>query len=223
MIEGIQLKVCGLRTAADAQAAARVGADYLGFNFYPASPRAITREHYRSLAAQLPANPKVAVTVEPSPEDLAALLGAGFSAFQIHFRTELAEAHLAAWAASVGPERLWLAPKLPPGEEVAPAWLPYARTWLLDTFQPGAFGGSGRVGDWDKFRRHLRAHPGSAWILAGGLNAENVGAALRASGATFVDANSGVESAPGVKDPAKLNAFAASVRAERLRAPAAGA
>jgi phosphoribosylanthranilate isomerase len=223
MIEGIQLKVCGLRTAADAQSAARAGADFLGFNFYPASPRAITLEHYRRLAAELPATPKVAVTVEPSREELAALLDAGFAAIQIHFRTELAAAGLAAWAEAVGPARLWLAPKLPPGEEVAPTWLPFARTWLLDTFQPGAFGGSGRTGDWDKFRRHREAHAAHTWILAGGLNADNVGAALRASGATFVDANSGVESAPGVKDPAKLSAFAASVRAARLRGPAAGA
>ena len=85
--------------------------------------------------------------------------------------------------------------------------LPFAKHFLLDTFHADSFGGTGQIGDWPKFARHRQVHPEKTWILAGGLNAENIGDAVRASGARFVDVNSGVESAPGVKDHAKLKRF----------------
>jgi phosphoribosylanthranilate isomerase len=209
----IQFKVCGLRRPEDAGAAAAAGAALIAFNFYPASPRAVTLAQFSAMAPQLPALPRVAVAVEPSLDEVAAFEQAGFDAVQIHFRTALPPGQIAAWSERIGPARLWLAPKLPPGEDVPPAWLPLAGTWMLDTFQAGGFGGSGHVGDWEKFARHQRAHPGTRWILAGGLNPENIGPALRQSGARFVDVNSGVESAPGVKNHAKLRAFAAAVAA----------
>ena len=81
-------------------------------------------------------------------------------------------------------------------------------TGLIITVQ-----GTGRTGDWGKFRRHREAHPTHAWILSGGLNPANIGEALVETGARSVDVNSGVESAPGVKDPAKLRAFAEALRA----------
>ena len=99
------------------------------------------------------------------------------------------------------------APKLPPGEDVPAAWLPLAKHFLLDTFHAQTFGGTGQTGDWPKFARHRRNHPDKTWILAGGLNPANVGAALRESGATFLDVNSGVETAPGVKDHNLLKKF----------------
>jgi phosphoribosylanthranilate isomerase len=212
MVDGIQFKVCGLRSVADAECAAECGADYLGFNFYPASPRAVSPPEFQAIAKQLPGRPKVAVTVEPSRDELSALRDAGFDALQIHFRSDLPLAQIAAWSEFVGPERLWLAPKLPPSDDVPTAWLPLARTWMLDTYQPEKFGGTGRVGDWGKFSRHHLAYGEKNWLLAGGLSPENIGAALRESGARFVDVNSGVESAPGVKDHAKLRAFSAAVR-----------
>lgn len=64
-----------------------------------------------------------------------------------------------------------------------------------------------RQGDWGKFARHRTNHPEKTWILAGGLNPENIGDALRASGTKFVDVNSGIETAPGVKDSEKLKRF----------------
>ena len=105
----------------------------------------------------------------------------------------------------------WLAPKLPPGEDVPAAWLPLAKHFLLDTFHAQTFGGTGQTGDWPKFARHRRNHPDKTWILAGGLNPANVGAALRESGATFLDVNSGVETAPGVKDHNLLKKFIVAV------------
>ena len=97
------------------------------------------------------------------------------------------------------------------------AWIDLAKTIMLDTFDESLFGGTGRVGDWPKFKRHRDAHPGTTWILSGGLNPGNVGGALAGSGARFVDVNSGIESAPGVKDREKLKAFVVAVHKAATR------
>ena len=77
------------------------------------------------------------------------------------------------------------------------------------------FGGTGKTGDWAKFARHRTTYPQTHWMLAGGLTPENVEEAVRASGARFVDVNSGVESAPGVKDEAKLKRFVVALHRAR--------
>ncbi len=200
MINGIALKVCGITRAEDAVAAAEIGADWLGFIFYPPSPRNLLREQYTALQPKLPAVKKTAVSVEPTPVELAQLAAMGFDAFQIHFAHTTPVHRIGAWAETVGLSRLWLAPKLPPGEDVKPEWLPFAPNFLLDTFHADKFGGTGQTGDWSKFKRHTAAHPDKTWILSGGLNPENIAAAVTATGARFVDINSGVESAPGLKD-----------------------
>jgi phosphoribosylanthranilate isomerase len=212
MVAAIQIKVCGLTSLVDADAADEVGADYLGFNFYPPSPRSISLAQYRAMAGHLPERTKVAVVVEPAPDELAALRDAGFDRFQVHFRPDFPAASLEAWSRAVGPRDLWLAPKLPPETDVPPEWLGLARAVLLDTFDRTLYGGTGRTGDWPKFRRHLEGRPGTTWILSGGLTPGNVGSALAGSGARFLDVNSGVEAAPGVKDAAKLRAFVDAVR-----------
>jgi len=204
VIDGIQLKICGLTSLDDARQAAEAGADYLGFILHPASPRYLPLERYLALADRLPSRAKVAVAVEPTLPQLAALNAAGFDFFQVHFRHDLAVATVASWAETVGVKRLWLAPKLPPEQDVPAALLPLAGTFLFDTFHPDKFGGTGETGDWVKFARHQAAHPAKTWILSGGLNPENIGEALTQSGARFVDVGSGVESAPGVKDHGKI-------------------
>lgn len=207
MIDGIRLKVCGLTSLIDAEFADKCGADYLGFILYPKSPRHLTLEQYRAMAPRLPERKKVAVSVEPTIAELAAMKEAGFDYFQIHFRPETPDERLSEWSRLVGEKYLWLAPKLPPEAEVSSATLAVAKFVLLDTFHQDGFGGSGKAGDWTKFARHQKAHTQNHWILAGGLNPENIGEALRASGAKFVDVNSGVEAAPGVKDIEKLKRF----------------
>jgi phosphoribosylanthranilate isomerase len=207
MIDGIRFKVCGLTSLVDAEFADRCGADYLGFNFYPKSPRAISLANYRAMASRLPDRRKVAILVEPTLPELNAMREAGFDYFQIHFRLETPAAQLAAWSQAVGEKHLWLAPKLPAGSEVPSAALAVAKFILFDTFHAAGFGGSGQTGDWASFARHQAANTKNFWILAGGLNPENIGAALKETGARFVDVNSGVESAPGVKDEAKLKRF----------------
>lgn len=204
MIQGIRLKVCGLTRVEDAQAAAAIGADALGFIFYPKSPRYLTFERYAALRPELPAVAKVAVMVEPGLAELMAAQRAGFDAIQIHFKLHTPIALLREWSELVTPAKLWLVPQLKDAAVVPPALLPLAETFLLDTYHAEKFGGTGLTGDWPKFRAHREALPEKTWILSGGLKPENVAEALRESGADFLDVNSGVESAPGVKDPAKL-------------------
>lgn len=213
MIQGIRVKVCGLTSLVDAGLADAIGADYLGFILYAASPRFVTLEHYRAMAVRLPARRRVAVSVEPGEAELAAQAAAGFDFFQVHFRPGPDdEVRLERWSRAVGRERLWLAPKLPPGVEVTAAMRQAAEGIVVDTFHAGGFGGSGRTGDWEGFARQRQLYAENTWILAGGLNAANIGAALARSGARVVDVNSGVESAPGIKDAVKLREFAAELR-----------
>jgi phosphoribosylanthranilate isomerase len=217
MIDGIQIKVCGLTSLVDADFADACGVDYLGFNFYPKSPRYVSLAQFRSMAKRVPERHKVAVTVEPAAGELLAMREAGFDLFQVHFRHDIAPGTIEAWSSEVGAKSLWLAPKLPPGADVPQAWIDLAKTIMLDTFDESLFGGTGRVGDWPKFKRHRDAHPGTTWILSGGLNPGNVGGALAGSGARFVDVNSGIESAPGVKDREKLKAFVVAVHKAATR------
>ncbi len=209
MINRIQLKVCGITSATDAQAAADIGADYLGFIFYPSSPRCITAARYDEMKSHLPTVKKVAVLVEPSAVDLAALGVMGFDCFQIHFKLNRTLAQVQEWSEVVKPAKLWLVPQLPTAVNIPMELLPLADTFLLDTYQAGKYGGTGETGDWTKFQRHQAAYPSKNWILSGGLNPANVASAIRASGAKFIDVNSGVESSPGVKDHAKLKALVA--------------
>ncbi len=211
MIGSLQLKVCGITRADDAAAAVRAGADALGFNLYEKSPRYVSLPDYRALAASLPAAPRVAIMVEPSPEALGEAAAAGFDLFQVHFRHDTPPARVRAWSAAVGPGKLWLAPKLPPETDFNPDWLPLADSFLIDTFSRDLFGGTGKTGDWEKFSQLQAAHPDKRWILSGGLSPGNIAEAVRRSGARSVDVNSGVESSPGKKDPAKLRALVAAL------------
>jgi phosphoribosylanthranilate isomerase len=215
MINGIRLKVCGLTSLVDAELADRAGADYLGFVLYAKSPRHVTPARFRAMAARLPDRRKVAVMVEPSAAELAT--AAGFDFVQIHFPHDLPPGTVAAWAGVVGRQRLWLAPRLPPAATLPPALLPLADTFLFDAFHAEKFGGSGQTADWTKFRQQRELHPEKTWILAGGLNPDNISVALKATGARLVDVNSGIEASPGVKDPAKVAAFVARLAEIRSR------
>ncbi len=216
MIDGIRIKVCGLTSLVDAEFADQVGADYLGFILYPKSPRFLPLKKYEAMNSLLPPRKRVAVLVEPTVDELAQVAAADFDYFQIHFRHDLPPATVQGWSEAVDKNRLWLAPKLPPEAEVPTVLLPLARFFLLDTFQTEGFGGSGKTGDWAKFARHQAAHSDKFWILSGGLNPQNIGDALKQSGAKFVDVNSGVEASPGIKDTEKLKQFIVSVHQARM-------
>ena len=207
MINGIRVKVCGLTSLVDAEAADAAGADYLGFILYPKSARHISLEQFRSMAPRLPPRKIVAVVVEPSTEELAAVMAAGFDCVQLHFSNETPFFQAVLWLDVVPPDRLWLAPRIRPGKDLDLAFVPLADTILLDTYHPDAHGGTGQTGDWEKFSGYRQKFRKVHWVLAGGLNPDNISAAITASGARFVDVNSGIEAAPGVKDHAKLKAF----------------
>lgn len=214
MIGDIHFKVCGITRVEDARLAVDLGADFLGFILYPKSPRYFSLGSYAEVADALPRGPRrVAVMVEPSLEDLDWAQEAGFDRFQIHARHDLTLATVRGWSDAVGPANLWLAPKLPPDASFPSAWLDLAETFLVDTFHAEGFGGSGRTGDWTGFSSLARAHPEKTWILAGGLGPENIRAALTKSGTRYVDVNSGVETAPGIKSPEKLRALASALQA----------
>jgi phosphoribosylanthranilate isomerase len=205
MIGGVKVKVCGLTRLSDAKGAASMGADFLGFIFYPKSPRFLALNEYQKFQSELPDLPKVAVTVLPDSDQLNALLQAGFDYYQIHFPlTGPYRQQIEEWSRQVTPEKLWLAQKVGPEEEFDENLLPYANTFLWDTYQKGAFGGTGKVGDWEGFGQVSRKSPDKNWVLAGGLNPGNVREAIEKTGTKQVDLNSGVEKSPGVKDLNKL-------------------
>ncbi|MDP1580862.1 MAG: phosphoribosylanthranilate isomerase [Candidatus Didemnitutus sp.] len=209
VINGITLKICGLTSVADAQAAATIGADYLGFVLHPASPRYVSLEKFRELQPDLPVLPRVGVLVYTAVDALRAVSEAGFDIIQLHFPNDLSFSEVAQWSDVVPSAKLWFAPRVPPGKEMDPCFAPLAETILWDAYDATQHGGTGRTGDWAAFARQQQKFQRMRWILAGGLNPDNVRDALAQTGATFIDVNSGVESAPGVKDHAKLAALAA--------------
>jgi phosphoribosylanthranilate isomerase len=216
MIDGVRLKFCGLRTLVDAEMADKLGADYLGFILHPESPRHLSLADYRHLAPNLPENRKhVAVMVAPTVKQLTDVLAAGFDVFQVHFRTDTPDEDVTAWSMAVGRERLWLSPHREPGSPINPVWLEAAQTFLVDTYQPDKMGGTGRTGDWGEFATLQETHPEHRWILAGGISPLNIGEALGQSGARWVDLNSGVEQAPGIKDHEKMRAAVLAIHRAR--------
>ncbi len=207
MINDIQLKVCGITRPEDARAAAGMGADYLGFILYPGSPRYLAPDVYQAFSRHLPGLPRVAVLVKPTADELIATRDQGFDFFQLHFDPEIDRQLVESWETVIDRESLWLSPRLPV-ETPFPDWLlPVADAFLVDTFRKDSFGGSGETGDWGRFRALRATHPDKTWILAGGLNPDNIAEAVKRSGSAFIDLSSGVEASPGHKDPEKLKAL----------------
>ncbi len=204
-----RVKICGLTNAADAILAADLGAAYLGFIFFPKSPRFLSMETYRQLRDNTAGVSRVYVQVCPEVDELRAAVQEGFDFFQLHFRPdETADAaRVDSWTEILGPERLWLAPRIAPGAAFPERFLNNAETFLIDTYSETRYGGTGETGDWGRFRQWAHAMPAKRWILSGGLKPENIGKALKETAARIVDASSGLEVSPGKKDPEKMRAF----------------
>lgn len=208
-----KIKICGLTKPGDAYAAMRAGVDYLGAIFYEKSPRRVPSESLDDLLDAMPDGVRVMVDVLPENEAVEARMSMGFDYFQIHF--DLAgtpESRIADYSRILGRERLWLAPRLKPEDPLPDYVFEYAGTLVMDTYRAGKFGGTGETGEWDRFARLKTGHPETRLVLAGGLNPENVANALRTTKADIVDLNSGIESAPGVKDFSKMTAAIVAVR-----------
>ena len=200
----IRVKICGLTTPEAVEAAA--SADYIGFVFFPPSPRYVTPARASALAAGAAA--RVGLFVEPTDAEVGEALDAiGLDVLQVVASPQRAAALRVrfgrpVWRA-VGVDG---AADLPTGLEGADALLLDAKAAPCAT-RPG---GNAIAFDWSALRGW---HAPGPWLLAGGLHPGNVAAAIAATGAPAVDVSSGVERSPGIKDPALIAAFLSAVRA----------
>jgi len=202
------IKVCGVTREADALAAIEAGVDALGFNFYTGSKRCVRLADVAPWIAALPPHiGRVAVVVQPGDDLLRELQESGlFHAIQFH-GGEPAEI-CTRWGGD------FYVKACPISDEISAvaALSDPAPCLLLDAHAPGTFGGTGRVIDWSLAARvaHDAQRP---VVLSGGLNPENAAAAVVAVRPAAIDVASGVESAPGIKDAAKMKALVEAVRA----------
>ena len=211
----VAAKICGLSTEAAVTAAVAGGAAYLGFVFYPPSPRAVTAERAARVCAGVPEGiARVGLFVDADDDAIAAVLArAPIDLMQFHggeSPERVADAKtrfgrpVMKTIAIAGPEDVVAAARY---EEVADLLLFDAKPPRRPEALPG---GNGLAFDWGLIAGRSWRCP---WMLSGGLTAELLPEAVRISGATAVDVSSGVESRPGEKDLDKIGAFLAAVRA----------
>ena len=208
MDERVRVKICGLTRPADVAAAVAAGASYVGFVFFEKSPRHLSLAAARALALEVPPGVvKVALTVDADDAALDALLArVPIDMLQLHGRESpervaaLRARHGLPVMKAVGVAAARDLAALDEYAEVADQLLVDAKP------PPGAPlpGGNGLAFDWRLLTGRRWTRP---WMLAGGLTPENVAEAVRRTGARQVDVSSGVESAPGEKDPARIRAF----------------
>lgn len=208
MVMPTRVKICGIKRLEDAQLAVELGAAALGFNFYPLSPRYIAPAAAADIAHTLPPFivPVGVFADETDAAHVAAVARqAGAAAIQLHgprFPEPDGLEELRGF-------RLIRAVAVRDGFSVEELGALKADAFLLDAYDPKLIGGSGKSFDWNLARQAKRY---GTILLAGGLTPENVGEAIRQVRPFAVDVASGVESAPGVKDPVKLEAFFRAVR-----------
>jgi phosphoribosylanthranilate isomerase len=208
-----EAKICGLTTPEAVQAAMDGGAAYLGFNFFPKSPRSLSPEVAAHLSAPAKGRIKlVAVTVDPDDATLDRIMA--------HLAPELIQLHGKETPARVkavrdrtGAEVIKAVP-IGSADDLAvlKTYEKAADYLMLDAKAPPEAilpGGNGEVFDWKLVGKRRFSRP---WFLAGGLDRWNVAEAIAVSGAPIVDVSSGVERGPGYKDPRLITAFLDAVR-----------
>lgn len=203
-MSGTRVKICGITREQDLDAAVAAGADALGFVFYPPSPRFLAKQRAAELVRRLPPFvTSVGLFVDPEPEFVRATLATvalDLLQFQGDESPDFCE--------QFGRPYLKVA-RMRPGLDLVEFARAFAsaRGLLLDAYVEG-YGGCGQVFDWSLVSGQLPLPV----LLAGGLTAENVGGAIRQLRPWAVDVSSGVESAKGIKDAAKIAAFIAAVK-----------
>jgi phosphoribosylanthranilate isomerase len=199
------VKICGLTRVEDVALACRLGASWIGFVFAADSPRRVDLESaHRLVVAAAPGVLRVGVFVSETPAEVAAAVDAA--------ELDLIQLHrpLSSEDASTPRPVVAVARVSGSGVEMPRAdWLGRCRALLIDSATESGAGGSGRTFDW---RLAEARAPGVPILLAGGLTPENVGAAVRRVRPWGVDVASGVESAPGWKDPDRMKRFFEAVR-----------
>lgn len=199
-----RVKICGITRVQDLEEAVRVGADAVGFVFYPPSPRFIAPERAGELAARVPPFvTRVGLFADAEPDFVRSVQSlVTLDLLQFHGDED------AGYCGQFGCGYIKAA-RVRPGLdliEFARSY-PAARALLLDAYVEG-YGGAGRTFDWSLIPRDVPLEI----ILSGGLNPDNVGAAIRSVSPWAVDVSSGVEAAKGIKDADKLAAFMAAVK-----------
>lgn len=205
-----EIKICGLSTPEAVDAAVAARATHIGLVHYPPSPRHVTLEQAMRLRVRVPREIKVVlllVNEQPQPT-VQAIEAVKPDVVQFH-GSETPE-----WLGllkQAGAKELWKAigVKNAEGLEKAKRFKGAADLLLYDAPAQKLPGGQGLAIDWSLFNGFRHEMP---WGLAGGLNPDNVAEAIRLTGAPLVDASSGLESAPGVKNVAKIAAFCAAAR-----------
>lgn len=202
-----RIKICGICRVEDARAAAAAGASAIGLVFWPASPRVVDRGTARAIVASLPEGvPAIGVFVNQDVDEINEVIAhVGLFGVQLHGDEPL-DVISRIRRPVVRAMTLDRAARL---DEVPPHV-----TVLIDAHDPVRRGGTGTAIDWTRAREIARRRP---IVLAGGLRAENVGEAIGIVAPYAVDVSSGVERAPGVKDHARIAAFAAAVAAADAR------
>ena len=208
----VRLKICGITRPADVDLLVRAGAAYAGLNFFPPSPRALTPTAARALAlAAPPGLARVGLFVDPDDALIEAVLSeVPLDMIQLHGHE--APGRVAAVRDRFGLPVIKAVGLADPGDLPAlDAAIRVADMVLVDAKPPRGAplpGGNGLPFDWRLIAGRRWPVP---WMLAGGLTAANVAEAVARTGARQVDVSSGVESAPGVKDPGRVAAFAAAL------------
>jgi phosphoribosylanthranilate isomerase len=204
-----RVKICGITNAEDARAACEAGVDAIGLNFYPRSPRALSVEKAVGFRALIPSGVQVfGVFVNADAGDVMEIFRmVRLDALQLHGDESPTTVAQLARIAPVF-KALRVGPDFSAGTLES---CPGVSGFLFDTADvgPGQYGGTGRLADWGVARQAARSY---RVILAGGLNAENVAAAILQVRPYGVDVASGVEASPGAKDHAQLREFVREAR-----------
>jgi phosphoribosylanthranilate isomerase len=207
-----KVKICGITNAKDAEAALRAGADALGFVFYPRSPRSVTKETARDIIAALP---PFVTTVGIFVNEVVDMVKeikefCRLGVIQLHgeegpeYCAEIPGTVIKAIRIKDGGDIERLREYDAEGNNVG--------AFLLDTFKEGTPGGTAKTFDWSIA---VEAKRSGRIILSGGLTPENVTEAVARVAPYAVDVSSGVESAPGIKDPGKLQRFIEGAKGSR--------
>ncbi|HXS08254.1 MAG TPA: phosphoribosylanthranilate isomerase [Rhizomicrobium sp.] len=213
----VQVKICGINSAAAADAVLRAGADFGGLVFFPKSPRNLGLEEGTRLAERMRGRVRLAALVVDESDDRLAAIAREIKPdfFQLHGRETTAR--VAEIRARFGLAVIKALSVAEPGDLSRAADYERVADMLLFDATPAAGatrpGGHGAAFDWQMLNGRQFSRP---WFLAGGLNSENVGRAIAVSGAALVDVSSGVESAPGIKSDSRIAEFVVAAR-EKVR------
>jgi phosphoribosylanthranilate isomerase len=209
----VRVKICGITTEAGMDAAVAAGADWVGLNFFPASPRFVSPARAAELAARPGVPTLVGLFVKATDDEIAAVLAqVRLDVLQVYDDAARAAAIRARFARPV-----WRAVGVATAADLPRAADGVDGFVIEAKAPPGATrpGGNAVSFEWSVLAGWQAPAP---WLLAGGLGPENVAAAIRATGAAAVDVASGVEREKGIKDPALVAAFVQAARGAAIAA-----